>query len=81
MQRWLVTDYCLAHRRPRQPDSLLTAILSVRSFYSTPARQVKKRMPPKKAEKTEKKAVLGRPSNNLKIGIVGELITWSFLIH
>jgi hypothetical protein len=28
-------------------------------------------MPPKKAAAAEKKAILGRPSNNLKIGIVG----------
>jgi hypothetical protein len=28
-------------------------------------------MPPKKAAAPEKKAILGRPSNNLKIGIVG----------
>ncbi|QRW18072.1 hypothetical protein RhiXN_02996 [Rhizoctonia solani] len=32
---------------------------------------VKKRMPPKKAPAPEKKAILGRPGNNLKIGIVG----------
>ena len=31
----------------------------------------KKRMPPKKAPVQEKKVLLGRPSNNLKIGIVG----------
>jgi hypothetical protein len=31
----------------------------------------KKRMPPKKALAQEKKVLLGRPSNNLKIGIVG----------
>jgi hypothetical protein len=28
-------------------------------------------MPPKKAQVQEKKVLLGRPSNNLKIGIVG----------
>ena len=28
-------------------------------------------MPPKKAPTQEKKVLLGRPSNNLKIGIVG----------
>ena len=32
---------------------------------------VKKKMPPKKAPIQEKKVLLGRPSNNLKIGIVG----------
>lgn len=31
----------------------------------------KKRMPPKKAAPQEKRALLGRPGNNLKIGIVG----------
>ena len=30
-------------------------------------------MPPKKAPPQEKKVLLGRPSNNLKIGIVGAL--------
>ena len=34
----------------------------------------KKRMPPKKAPAQEKKVLLGRPSNNLKIGIVGMFI-------
>jgi hypothetical protein len=39
----------------------------------SPSRQYsnKSRMPPKKAAVPEKKALLGRPSNNLKIGIVG----------
>ncbi|KAH9925521.1 cytoplasmic protein, partial [Fomitopsis serialis] len=48
------------------------ALLSspARSFSSSPALAVKKRMPPKKAA-PEKKTLLGRPSNNLKIGIVG----------
>ena len=39
---------------------------------------VKKRMPPKKAPVQEKKVLLGRPSNNLKIGIVGTFIPISF---
>lgn len=45
-----------------------------RSYFATPSVQagsVKKRMPPKKAAQPEKKILLGRPSNNLKIGIVG----------
>lgn len=74
MQRWLVADCTSAHRRPRRPASLLIAFLSVRPFASTPRCEVKKRMPPKKTVEKEKKAVLGRPSNNLKIGIVGLLI-------
>ncbi|CAK5268792.1 unnamed protein product [Mycena citricolor] len=43
----------------------------VRSFSSSSPRLVKKRMPPKKAAVPEKKTLLGRPGNNLKIGIVG----------
>ena len=43
----------------------------LRSFFSTSSSLLaKKRMPPKKAV-VEKKTLLGRPSNNLKIGIVG----------
>jgi len=42
-----------------------------RSFSSTPIFNTKKRMPPKKAAAQEKKILLGRPGNNLKIGIVG----------
>ncbi|KAG9224759.1 hypothetical protein CCMSSC00406_0002090 [Pleurotus cornucopiae] len=42
-----------------------------RSFSSSPVACTKKRMPPKKAPAAEKKTLLGRPSNNLKIGIVG----------
>jgi obg-like ATPase 1 len=40
-------------------------------------------MPLKKAPPQEKKILLGRPSNNLKIGIVGAffLITFSLPIH
>lgn len=43
---------------------------SALSFISTSTNFIKKRMPPKKTV-VEKKALLGRPSNNLKIGIVG----------
>jgi hypothetical protein len=53
----------------------LSAVLSLscRSFSvsSSALGSVKKRMPPKKAQVQEKKVLLGRPSNNLKIGIVG----------
>ena len=51
-----------------------------RYFSSSSPLSVKKRMPPKKAPVQEKKVILGRPSNNLKIGIVGqsEIIVDSF---
>lgn len=43
-----------------------------RSFSVSATSQAKaKKMPPKKAAAQEKKVMLGRPSNNLKIGIVG----------
>ena len=42
-----------------------------RPFSSTAPLNIKKRMPPKKAAAQEKKILLGRPGNNLKIGIVG----------
>ncbi|CAE6422677.1 hypothetical protein ACGC1H_002760 [Rhizoctonia solani] len=45
--------------------------LFARSFSVSATLLVKKRMPPKKAPAPEKKAILGRPGNNLKIGIVG----------
>ena len=35
-------------------------------------------MPPKKAPPQEKKVLLGRPSNNLKIGIVGAFFPITF---
>jgi hypothetical protein len=49
------------------------------SFPTTFA-SVKKRMPPKKAPIQEKKVLLGRPSNNLKIGIVGQSHPFFFLL-
>jgi len=62
--RRLCIDSC--HR-----DSLLFS----RAFHSSYpfAGQVKRRMPPKKAAAPEKKVLLGRPGNSLKIGIVGAL--------
>jgi hypothetical protein len=39
---------------------------------------LKKRMPPRKAPVQEKKVLLGRPSNNLKIGIVGAFLPMPF---
>ncbi|KAH9068258.1 P-loop containing nucleoside triphosphate hydrolase protein [Lactarius deliciosus] len=53
----------------------LSVVLSLSCRYfsvsSSVLGSVKKRMPPKKAPVQEKKVLLGRPSNNLKIGIVG----------
>ena len=46
----------------------------ISSFSTTCSLLLKKKMPPKKAV-VEKKTLLGRPSNNLKIGIVG--LFWS----
>ncbi|KAK1928047.1 putative cytoplasm protein [Papiliotrema laurentii] len=43
----------------------------VRTFASTPFTLKSRKMPPKKKQEVEKKIVLGRPGNNLKIGIVG----------
>jgi obg-like ATPase 1 len=54
--------------------TLLTRFSSSSPSFSlsfAPRATVKKRMPPKKAPPQEKKILLGRPSNNLKIGIVG----------
>ncbi|GJJ08319.1 hypothetical protein Clacol_002530 [Clathrus columnatus] len=52
-----------------------TSFLHLHALFSTtPVRLIKRRMPPKKAASTEKKALLGRPSNNLKIGIVGKFL-------
>ena len=39
----------------------------------------RRKMPPKKAPAPEKKILLGRPSNNLKIGIVGTSSPFVFL--
>ena len=54
----------------------------ISSFSTTCSLFIKKKMPPKKAV-VEKKTLLGRPSNNLKIGIVG--LFWSldhfFITH
>ncbi|KAJ7650627.1 P-loop containing nucleoside triphosphate hydrolase protein [Roridomyces roridus] len=55
--------------RPRFCDPLV--FTTPRHFSSSTPRLVKKRMPPKKAAGPEKKTLLGRPGNNLKIGIVG----------
>lgn len=48
----------------------LTARHHIRPFSTSLTYHVKKRMPPKKQQVVEKPK-LGRPSNNLKMGIVG----------
>ena len=77
---WLRASKVIAHplssvllRPYPQRSFLLLSCSSSRSFSSTTPTQGqrKKRMPPKKAAAAEKKTLLGRPSNNLKIGIVG----------
>ncbi|KAN0093115.1 P-loop containing nucleoside triphosphate hydrolase protein [Tylopilus felleus] len=55
--------------RFRRPSLVL--FLSRSFSASTTSQAKKKKMPPKKALAQEKKVLLGRPSNNLKIGIVG----------
>ena len=51
----------------------------VSSFSTTCSLLAKKKMPPKKAI-VEKKNLLGRPSNNLKIGIVGLFLTLNLFL-
>ena len=40
-------------------------------FSTSSSHFAKKKMPPKKAPVQEKRTLLGRPGNNLKVGIVG----------
>lgn len=63
-----VLSYHVASKKKYQGWSPALA----RNFHLSPP-SLKKKMPPKKAAAPEKKILLGRPSNNLKIGIVG---TW-----
>jgi len=66
IDRWWL-QICL-YRRPSPANSQSFT----RHFSATLSLQAKKKkMPPKKAPVAEKKVLLGRPSNNLKIGIVG----------
>jgi hypothetical protein len=51
---------------------------STRRTFFVSLTALKKRMPPKKAPVQEKKVLLGRPSNNLKIGIVGAFLPMPF---
>ncbi|KAI7966411.1 hypothetical protein MJO29_002159 [Puccinia striiformis f. sp. tritici] len=55
---------------PYHTSKLLFSTSSRQPISATSPLSIKKRMPPKKTV-VEKKALLGRPSNNLKIGIVG----------
>ncbi|KAA1097627.1 hypothetical protein PGT21_014109 [Puccinia graminis f. sp. tritici] len=55
---------------PSHTFQSLFSTSSAQSISPTSHLSIKKRMPPKKTV-VEKKALLGRPSNNLKIGIVG----------
>jgi hypothetical protein len=50
-----------------------------RNLHPSPP-SLKKKMPPKKAAVSEKKILLGRPSNNLKIGIVGAWQPLAYLL-
>jgi hypothetical protein len=62
------------------PPSTSHLYLQARAF-SVSLPRFKKKMPPKKAAGPEKKALLGRPGNNLKIGIVGLFVlTLCYLI-
>lgn len=57
--------------RPRVPITAVPKVVVVaRPFHASNPSQ-KKKMPPKKKAAEEKKTILGRPGNNLKIGIVG----------
>ncbi|KZT59172.1 GTP-binding protein YchF [Calocera cornea HHB12733] len=56
---------------PPVPHLTNTSRLAQASRLFATSHPVHKKMPPKKAAAPEKKALLGRPSNNLKIGIVG----------
>lgn len=63
---------CTSHASVYQPLHRYTIAFHRLLFFSTSAtRAAKNKMPPKKAAPSEKKTLLGRPSNNLKIGIVG----------
>ncbi|PAV16426.1 cytoplasmic [Pyrrhoderma noxium] len=68
------TSRCISRPSPHNKQEFRGFLLFVgcsRQFSTTQPTLAKKKMPPKKAPEKEKKALLGRPSNNLKIGIVG----------
>ena len=65
----------------RLPPPLSSAFICRQFSVSYPLFAKKKRnMPPKKASQPEKKALLGRPGNNLKIGIVGLFAAYVALV-
>ena len=63
-------------RTPMQPYRFY----HISSFSTTCSLLIKKKMPPKKAV-VEKKTLLGRPSNNLKIGIVGLFLSLDLFLN
>ena len=71
--RWLSRLLSPSPRPPRPHLALVFACAPRRALHVSPVLAAKKRsaMPPKKAPAQEKKTLLGRPGNNLKIGIVG----------
>ncbi|KAM5544623.1 hypothetical protein V8D89_001521 [Ganoderma adspersum] len=77
--RWLQSLSCSFLSPRLQPRPFLSLRLQItahdprRTLHVSSVLAAKKRsnMPPKKAPAAEKKTLLGRPGNNLKIGIVG----------
>jgi hypothetical protein len=61
-----------------QPRTTSFTIFSATFTTSSPL-HIKKRMPPKKQAQAEKKVLLGRPGNNLKVGIVGAFMLFTGL--
>ena len=80
--RWLQSlSSSVLFPRPRPPPffclrAQITPYDPRRTIHVSSVLAAKKRsaMPPKKAPAQEKKTLLGRPRNNLKIGIVGLFI-------
>jgi len=60
----------ISHGIYQQLHRYTIAFRRIGLFSTSATRAAKKKMPPKKAL-PEKKVLLGRPGNNLKIGIVG----------
>ena len=65
-QNWVSTHRALPSLLPL-PNFASTS----KSLHTSPISHARVKMPPKKAPVAEKKSILGRPGNNLKIGIVG----------
>lgn len=69
---WQATLSCLQHPSPTRIPAVSFRCFASRTFSTFhPCLAKKRSMPPKKAAAKEAKSVLGRPGNNLKIGIVG----------